>query len=118
MGTTYTGTMDPPPISFTTQPAEFFPDDRQGTLVEIDSLGGASVDGIFYFNSPTSGKYLKRVIDGPIRAIQCGVYSPGHPSFTSAADNATNLQAAVSHADIMEVVFDEPAGGDIPITGT
>lgn len=91
-----------------------FPVDTQGVLVEIDALpGGASVDNIFYFNSPTSGKFLKLVINGPVRAANCGVKAAN-----SAATNSTNLQAAFSHAGVKEVIFDEPAGAAISLTGT
>lgn len=113
MSDTYTGTIDPS-LSLTLQSAQFFPDnnDRQGSLVEISSLpGGASVDNIFYFNSSNPGKYLRRVIDGTIRAAWCGVYGDG-------TDQTTKLQAAFSHADIYEVVFDYSEPVNITINGT
>jgi hypothetical protein len=91
-----------------------FPVDTQGVLVEINSLpGGASVDNIFYFNSPNAGKYLKLVINGPIRAANCGVKATN-----SAATNGTNLQAAFNNAGIREIVFDEPGTTAISLTGT
>lgn len=91
-----------------------FPVDTQGVLVEISSLpGGASVDDIFYFNSPNAGKYLKLIINGPIRAANCGVKAAN-----SAATNSSRLQAAFNNAGVREIVFDEPAGTAIPLTGT
>ncbi|MGN6421433.1 MAG: glycosyl hydrolase family 28-related protein [Pseudobacter sp.] len=112
MSNTYTGTLDP--LSLTSQDAQVFPNDRQGTLVELSALpSGATVDNIFYFNSTTPGKYLKRVIDGPIRAVYCGV----NPANTSAV-NAANLQAALNHAGINTIVFDFSKASDIKIEGT
>jgi hypothetical protein len=91
-----------------------FPTDTQGVLVEIDALpGGASVDNIFYYDSPTGGKYLSRIIYGPVRAANCGVKAAN-----SAATNSTNLQAAFNHAGVNEVMFDEPGGAAISLTGT
>ncbi|QEC45291.1 hypothetical protein FSB84_27695 [Pseudobacter ginsenosidimutans] len=93
------------------QPGQVFPTDRQGTLVEIDALpAGASVDNIFYFNSPTAGKFLQRVIDGVIRATQCGVY-PG-------SDQTSKLQTAFNNAGIKLIVLDNPEGSAITINGT
>jgi hypothetical protein len=113
MSDTYTGTIDPA-LSLTLQSAQFFPEnnDRQGTLVEISSLpGGASVDGIFYFNSSNPGKYLRRVIDGPIRAAYCGIYGNG-------TDQTTKLQAAFNHPDIYEIEFDYSEPVNITINST
>lgn len=91
-----------------------FPVDTQGVLVEIDALpGGASVDNIFYYDSPTAGKYLKLIINGPVRASNCGIKAAN-----TASANATALQAAVDHAGVREIVFDEPGGADIQLTGT
>lgn len=112
MSSTYTGTLDP--LSLISQDAQVFPDDRQGTLVELNALpSGATVDNIFYFNSTTPGKYLKRVIDGPIRAAYCGI----NPANSSAV-NAANLQAALNHSNITTIVFDFSKVSDIRIEGT
>ncbi|MGB8192954.1 MAG: hypothetical protein WCF67_13585, partial [Chitinophagaceae bacterium] len=97
--------------TFTSQPAQAFPDydDIQGTLVELDTLpSGVSVDDIFYYNSPTSGKYLQRVIDGPYRAVWAGIVGGG-------GNQATKLQAVASHPDINEILFDDPRGAVITL---
>ncbi len=89
-----------------------FPNDRQGTLKEIDALPvSASVDNIIYFNSPNPGKYLKRVIDGSIRAMYCGIYS-------GSADMTARFNAAVSHSSISTLVLDNNVSGSIPVSGT
>jgi hypothetical protein len=109
---TYTGSLDAVPVSLTTQPGQVYPDDRQGTFVEINALpSGAIIDNIFYFNSPNSGKYLKRVIDGVMRAAYCGIYPDG-------TDQSAKLQAAIDSNKIQEIVFDYPGGGVIIINGT
>ncbi|HEY0611872.1 MAG TPA: glycosyl hydrolase family 28-related protein, partial [Chitinophaga sp.] len=111
MSTTYYGTLDSTPVNLTVQPGQAFPTDRQGTLVEIDALpAGATVDKIFYFSSPTSGKYLKRVINGKMRAAELGIY----PSNTGAV-NSTILNAAFSNAGINEIVFDYGSNVDVEI---
>jgi hypothetical protein len=111
MSTTFYGTLDNPIPGMSIQPGQAFPTDRQGTLVEIDALpSGATVDNIFYFNSPTAGKFLRRVIDGAIRAAQCGVY-PG-------SDQTAKLQTAFNNAGIKLIVLDYPEGSAITINGT
>lgn len=107
MSNTYTGTVINSP-SFTSRPAQAFPEDIQGTVVELDSLpGGVSVDNIFYYDSPNATKYLKRVIDGTYRAVWAGIF-PGN----SGSVNATRLAAVCAKAEIKEIIFDDPAGGD------
>ena len=114
MSNTYTGNLDATPVVFTNEPGQFFPNDRQGTMVEIDALPpGAAVDNIFYFNSPNTGKFLKRVIDGIIRAAYCGIYPTN-----SAADNSTRFAAAVINSSIRTIAFDDPGGGTFNFSGT
>ena len=101
MGNTYTGTIRPS-LSVTLQSDQVFPDNNnvQGTLVELSELPGSmSVDNIFYFNSATAGKYYRRVIDGPVRAMHCGIYPDG-------ADKTTVLNNALAHPEVWEIVFD------------
>jgi len=113
MSNTYTGNLDVTPVVFTSEPAQFFPDDRQGTMVEIDTLPSvASVDDIFYFNSPTSDKYLARVIDGSMRAAYCGIYTAN-----SGSVNATRLSDAANHPLIRTIIFDDPTGGVFSFSG-
>ncbi|MDF2191816.1 glycosyl hydrolase family 28-related protein [Paraflavitalea sp. CAU 1676] len=110
MSNTYTGVIDPAVIP-AAQAAQMFPNDRQGTLVELASLpAGASVDGIFYLNG-TAGTYLKRVMDGPVRAVHCGIYGDG-------TDQTLKINTAFTHAGITEIVFDYAAGADIVVNGT
>jgi len=114
MSNTYTGSVDATTFVFTTQPATFFPDDRQGAMVEIDTLpSGASIDNIFFFDSPTSGKYLSRIIEGSIRAANCGIYTSNLATL-----NNTRLNAALAHPDISTVVFDDPKGGSFNLSGS
>lgn len=111
MSNTYTGNIEVSPIGFNSEPAQAFPDDRQGTLVELDSLpSGASVDNIFYFNSLNAGKFLKRVIDGPMRAVYCGIYADG-------TDQTAKLSAALT-ANIKTIVFDSALTASYVINGT
>ncbi|MBO9561674.1 MAG: hypothetical protein J7621_02835, partial [Niastella sp.] len=111
MSNTYTGVIDPT-LSLIAQNAQVFPNDRQGTLVELSALpGGASVDNIFYFNGATAGTYLKRIFDGPVRAAHCGIYGDG-------TDQTSKLNTAFAHAGITEIVFDYAAGADIVVSGT
>jgi hypothetical protein len=116
MSTTFTGTIYPS-ISLTSQNGDVFPESSnfpdvenyQGSFVEVTSLPtGASVDNIFYFNGSSAGNYFKRVIDGPIRAAQCGIFGTG-------SDMSAQLHAAANHADIQEIVFDYPGGASINI---
>lgn len=112
MSTTYYGTLDSIPVNLSVQPGQAFPTDRQGTLVEIDALPpGATVDNIFYFNSPTAGLFLQRVFDGPVRAAHCGVYADG-------TDQTSKLQAALNHPDINEIMFDYATASPIVINGS
>lgn len=114
MSNTYYGTLDSTPINFVSEPGQAFPMDREGTLVELDALPpGTSVDNIFYFNSPNSGKFLSRVIDGTIRAAYVGV-SPANSGIV----NQTRLNAAFSNAGINEIIVDFNAGAEILISGT
>jgi hypothetical protein len=120
MSNTYTGNVIDTPVAFTSQPAQAFPDDIKGTLVELDPPlpSGASVDNIFYFNSPTTGKYLFRIADGSYRAAWAGIL----PS-NSASTNSTRLQNLLDHPSgssytIREVVFDFPEESGIPLSGT
>jgi hypothetical protein len=111
MSSTYTGIVLTGTPTFTSQPAQAFPDydDIQGTLVELDSLpSGVTVDDIFYYNSPTSGKYLQRVIDGAYRAVWAGIVGGG-------ANQATKLQTLVSDNRITEILFDDPRGAVITL---
>lgn len=111
MRTTFTGTIYPS-ISLTSQNGDVFPessnfpdvDNYQGTFVEVTSLPtGASVDNIFYFNGSSAGNYFKRVIDGPIRAAQCGVFADG-------SDVSAQLHAAMNHADFKGIGIPFPGG--------
>ncbi|MGB8190709.1 MAG: glycosyl hydrolase family 28-related protein [Chitinophagaceae bacterium] len=114
MSNTYTGNVINTPVSFSSQPAQAFPDDIKGTLVELDALpSGASVDNIFYFNSPTSGKYLFRIADGSYRAAWAGIL-PGN----SASTNSSRLATLLGNTDIKEIVFDLPEESGIALTGT
>ncbi|HYE55270.1 MAG TPA: hypothetical protein VD996_10515, partial [Chitinophagaceae bacterium] len=108
MSNTYTGTVITSP-SFTSQPAQAFPDDILGTTVEMDTIPG-TVDNIYYFNSPTPGKYLSRVIHGTLSAENVGVFADG-------TDQTARLQT-VLNSSLQTIWFNNPKGGEYIINGT
>ena len=102
MATTLYGTLDSSPVNLYSQPSDAYPTDREGTFVEIDTLpSGASVDNIFFFDSPNAGNFLQRVITGTIRAANCGIYQSN-----SASLNTARMNAAFNLAGITAIVFD------------
>lgn len=74
----------------------------------------AVVDNIFIYASAESdtGK-VRRVIDGAYRASWAGIFSGG-----AAATNASRLNSVLDNADVNQVIFDTPEGGDIELSGT
>lgn len=93
------------------QPA-WTPIDTGGQLAVADI--DAVVDNVFVFDSITSPTTkVRRVVDGTYRASWAGVFAGG-----VAATNASRLNTILANSSVKEVVFDNPEGGDIPLSGT
>lgn len=93
----------------------------QSTWTPLDTGGqlaqapeGTTPDGVFTFASAESSTgFVRRVIDGTYRASWAGVFAGG-----VAATNTSRLNAILANASVKEVIFDNPDGGDLPISGT
>lgn len=80
--------------------------DRQGMWYKVADATPA--DGIFVIQ--VGAEKFQKVIEGPIRARDCGIYA-------NAVDHTAKFSAAINNAAVKEIHFDDAEGGTFVING-
>jgi hypothetical protein len=84
--------------------------DRQGLWdkIALADVPGGTPDGVFYIQ--VGSEYFTKIIDGSVRASQCGIYANG-------TNMSAKIQAALNHPSVYELIFDI-YNADVTMTGT
>jgi hypothetical protein len=86
-----------------------FPADGQGTLYKLDDITGITADGVLYVED--GADILKRVLNGVVRAVECGILPDG-------TNQTTKINEVLALSYVKELVFDNLEAVAFTISGT